>query len=74
MENIYVRNTQVGQCRESVLKINLDYESKEVCCRGYLPTVRNVHLDRVTCEKSKYGVQIIALDTCTNVYDIYLND
>ncbi len=74
VENIYVRNTKVGQCRESVLKINLDYEHNEVCCRGYLPTVRNVHLDHVTCQKSRYGVQIIALDTCTNVYDIYVND
>ena len=74
VENIYVRNIEVGQCRESVLKINLDYESKEACCRGYLPTVRNVHLDSVNCQKSKYGVQIIALDTCTNVYDIYVNN
>ena len=74
IENIYARNIEVGQCGESVLKINLDYEHNEICCRGYLPTVRNVHLDNVTCQKSKYGVQIIALDTCTNVYDIYVNN
>ena len=70
IENIYARNIKVGQCGESVLKINLDYEHNEICCRGFLPTVRNINLDNVTCEKSKYGVQIIALDTCTNVYDI----
>ncbi|MDE7407970.1 MAG: glycoside hydrolase family 88 protein, partial [Muribaculaceae bacterium] len=70
IENINVRNIKVGQCGESVLKINLDYEHNEICCRGYLPTVRNVTLDNVTCEKSRYGVQIIALDTCVNVYDI----
>ena len=70
VENIYARNIEVGQCKESVLKINLDYEAKENCCRGFLPTVRNVYLENVTCEKSKYGVQIIALDTVTNVYNI----
>ena len=74
IENIYVRNTTVGQCAEAVLKINLDYEHNEICCRGYIPTVRNVYLDSVTCGKSKYGVQIIALDTCTSVYDIHVTD
>ncbi len=70
IENVYARNINVVQCGESVLKINLDYEPNEICCRGYLPTVRNVNLDNVTCGKSRYGVQIIALDTCVNVYDI----
>lgn len=74
IENIYARNIEVGQCGESVLKINLDYEHNEICCRGFLPTVRNVNLDNITCQKSKYGVQIIALDTCTNVYDIHVNN
>ena len=74
IENIYARNIEVGQCGESVLKINLDYEHNEICCRGYLPTVRNVNLDNVNCNKSKYGVQVIALDTCVNVYDINVNN
>ncbi|MCH5347520.1 MAG: glycoside hydrolase family 28 protein, partial [Muribaculaceae bacterium] len=51
IENIYARNIEVGQCDEAVLKINLDYEHNEICCRGYLPTVRNVNLDNVNCNK-----------------------
>ena len=70
IENLYARNIEVGQCGESVLKINLDYEPKELCCRGYAPTVRNINIENVTCQKSKYGVQIIALDSVCNVYDI----
>ena len=70
VENIYARNIEVGQCGESVLKINLDYESKEICCRGFVPTVRNINIENITCNKSKYGVLIIALDSVTNVYDI----
>lgn len=74
IENIYVRNCEVGQCGESVLKINLDYEPKELCCRGYVPTVRNVYLDNVTCKKSRYGVMIVALDSVSNVYNINLSN
>ena len=70
IENLYARNIEVGQCGESVLKINLDYEPKELCCRGYAPTVRNINIENITCQKSKYGVQIIALDSVCNVYDI----
>lgn len=74
IENIYARNIKVGQCGESVLKINLDYEPNEICCRGYKPIVRNVNLENVTCEKSRYGVQIIGLDDAANVYNINVKD
>ncbi|MCR5680760.1 MAG: glycoside hydrolase family 88 protein [Prevotella sp.] len=70
IENIFMKDVKVGQCGESVLKINLDYEHNEICCRGNYPTVRNVLMENVTCQKSKYGVQIIGLDEDTYVYDI----
>ena len=70
IESIFVRDIEVGQCGESVLKINLDYEHNEICCRGNYPTVRNVLMENVTCKKSKYGVQIIGLDEDTYVHDI----
>jgi polygalacturonase len=59
IENIHFRNVTVGQCKEAVLKINTDYEPKEACCRGFYPIVRNVYMDNVTCQKSKYGVMIV---------------
>ena len=74
IENINMRNVKVGVCQESVLKINLDYEPKEICCRGYYPTVRNVYMENVTSESSQYGVQIIGLDEDTYVYDITVKD
>ena len=70
VENIYMKDVAVGQCRESVLKINLNYEPNENCCRDFPPVVRNVYMENVTCEKSKYGVQIIALNSDTLVHDI----
>ncbi len=74
IEDVYVRNVEVGQCREAVLKINLDYESKEKCRRDFPPTVRNVYLENVNCNKSKYGVMIVGLKDKCNVYDIEVKD
>ena len=70
IENINARNIKVGECKESVLKINLDYDPREVCCRNYPPIVRNVNLENITCQKSRYGVMIVALNDQCNVYDI----
>lgn len=74
IENVFVRNVTVGQCREAVLRINLQYENREKCDRSFTPTVRNVHLKNVTCEKSRLGVLIIGLDDDEHVYNISVED
>ena len=70
IENINMRNITVGQCDEAVLKINTDYEPKEVCCRGYYPIVRNVLMENVTCKKSKYGVMIVGYEADSLSYTV----
>jgi polygalacturonase len=72
IENLYVRNVNVGQCSESVLHINLVYEPNEDCTRDFPPYVRNVFLDNVKCQKSRYGVFIDAFRESTNVSNINL--
>ena len=74
IENINLRDIKVGQCGEAVIKINLDYEHNEICCRGYNPIVRNINIENITCEKSKFGTLIIALDTICNVYDVNIKN
>ncbi len=74
IENIFARNITVGQCKEAVLHIELQYENRENCKRGFIPTVRNVHLKNVTCEKSELGVYIRGLDNSEDVYDISVED
>ena len=74
IENIYVRNIKVGQCKEAVLRINLQYESRENCNRGFTPIVRNVHLKNVTCEKSRYGIVAIGLEDDKYVSQISVED
>lgn len=74
IEDIYMRNVTVGECAEAVLKINLDYDPKEVSQRGFYPIVRNVYMENVTCKKSKYGVMVVAYDDRTNVQNINVNN
>ena len=70
IENINMRNVTVGQCGEAVLKLNTDYEPREVCCRGFYPTIRNVTMENVTCQKSKYGVMIVGYQDPKYAYTI----
>ncbi|MCF0193414.1 MAG: glycoside hydrolase family 88 protein, partial [Prevotella sp.] len=54
--------------------INLDYEPNELCCRDYPPTVRNVYMENVTCQKSKYGIMAVGLQDVCNVYNVNLKN
>lgn len=74
VENIYMKDVTIGQCGESVLRINLRYEPKEPGLRAYQPIVRHIYMENVTCQKSKFGVQINGLNDITNVSDVVLRN
>ncbi len=74
VEHIYMRRIQVGQCREAVMRINLQYEPKERSQRGFLPTVRSVFMSEVTCRKSRYGILLNGLDEESRICDINVRD
>ncbi|MCU0407308.1 MAG: glycoside hydrolase family 28 protein [Bacteroidales bacterium] len=70
IENIFVRNVTVGQCREAVLLIDLTYESSENCRRDFPPFVKNVYLDNVKSGQSRYGAFITGFKDITNISNI----
>lgn len=74
IEGIHVRNVEVGQCREAVLRINLQYEPNEAARRGFIPEVRDVTLENVTCKKSTYGVRFDGLDEAVKIDGITLRN
>lgn len=74
IENIYVRNIEVGECREAVLKINLLYENREKCDRSFPPVVRNVYLDNIASRKSEYGVLITGYEDRVNIENIHVTN
>ncbi len=58
VENVYMRNVKVGQVGDAVFKVNFLYSN--VSEGDFIPWLRNVNMENVTCEKSKYGISIDA--------------
>jgi polygalacturonase len=56
IENIYMRNVKIGQVAEAVLKVNFQYGEGDA--GDFTPTVRNVNMENITSEKSKYALSI----------------
>jgi polygalacturonase len=73
IEHIFFRNITIGQVADAVLQINFLYEEGE---KGpERPVVRDIHIRNVTCQKSKYALQLrgfasspiqnVTLEDCT---------
>jgi polygalacturonase len=76
VENVFVRNVEVGQVKDAVMQIDFYYEEGD---KGeFTPVVRNVELKNVNSRTSKYGIWIKAYDRspATNVrlIDCVFND
>jgi polygalacturonase len=56
VENVFVRDIVVGQVADAVLRINFNYEEGDA--GEFTPSVRNVHLENVVCDKSNYAVRL----------------
>jgi polygalacturonase len=52
IKNIYLRNTTVGQVKESILHIFYFYGEGDV--GKFTPKVRNINMENITSKKSKY--------------------
>jgi len=60
IENLFVRNIEVGEVKEAVLTINFFYEEGDG--GEFTPSVKNVVLENVTSNKSSYALLIRAYD------------
>lgn len=58
LENLFVRDVEVGEVSLAVVSINLQYwgESGE-----HFPTVRNIFVENVTSQKSRYPLYLVGL-------------
>ncbi len=71
LENIYVRNINVGQVAEAVLKVNFYYEEGDK--GNYTPYARNINLENVTSKKSKYALLLNGYER-SPITDVYLKN
>ncbi len=59
VENVFVKNIQVGQVKEAVLKINTYYAIYANQEGNFIPTIKNIHLVDVEVENGgEYGILI----------------
>jgi polygalacturonase len=68
IENVFVRDINVGQVKEAVLLIDLFYQDVEK--GNYKPVVRNINMENVASKKSEYALYLNGLDDApiTGVY------
>ncbi len=62
IDGIYVRNVTVGEVRESILRINLNYDIKKEGTDELYPKVQNVYLNNISCKKAKYALLINGIE------------
>lgn len=73
LENIHMRNVQIGQVSDSIVSVDFTYEEGEA--GNFMPTVRNISVRDVTSQKSNYAIYLrgfekaaiaeIRLENCT---------
>jgi polygalacturonase len=56
IENIFVRNINVGSVKQAILHIDFDYEEGDA--GEFTPEVRNIHLENITSQSSERAVYI----------------
>jgi len=71
IENIFVRNLNVGRVRQAILHIDFDYEEGDA--GEFTPLVRNIHLDNITSQSSDRAIFINAYER-SPVTGIYINN
>jgi polygalacturonase len=71
IENIYMRDVQVGQVADAVLQIDFHYE--EGAKGPFIPVARNINMSNVTSKKSNYGVYLRGLPNAP-IYEVNLEN
>ena len=62
VENMYVRNIEIGKVREAILRINCNYDVRREGLGTFFPLVRNINLSGITCASSKYGALLQGIE------------
>ena len=71
IENVYMRNCQVGQVADAVLSI--DYYYEEGTRGSHTPIVRNVEMKNITSQKSNYALYLRGFPNAP-IFDVRIED
>ena len=62
VENIFMRDIKVGEVKNAAIRINQNYHSKVSDGEIRYTTYRNIFVERMTCNKADYAIQIMGLE------------
>jgi polygalacturonase len=72
IENIFLRNINVGQCAEAIFRVEMKYEG--VSTGPNMPEIKNIFLSNISSNKSAYVLWVDGFDYVTNVHNIQVRD
>ncbi len=61
IDNIYARNLEIGQVKEAIVRITMNYDPREAKGYSYYPVMKNISVENVTSQKSTYGLYLDGL-------------
>ncbi|MEJ5350434.1 MAG: glycoside hydrolase family 28 protein [Melioribacteraceae bacterium] len=61
VENIFMRNVEVGEVSNAVIRLNMRYDPNEGSDGKFPPIFRNIKVEKVTSKKSEYALEFIGL-------------
>jgi polygalacturonase len=73
VENLFVRNVEVGVVDEAVIKINCLYEIDDGDHGDYPPLIRNISIENMVSEKSEYALYIQGIKQDTVISKIVID-
>jgi len=62
IENIYLRDIEVGEVANAAVRINQNYSTKSTAGEIKYTTYRNIFVERMICNKADYAIQIMGLE------------
>ena len=76
LEHVYMRDCTVGQVADAVVSVDFNYE--EGAKGAFTPVARNINVERVTSQKSKYGLDLRGFANApidgVNIIDCHFNN
>ena len=71
VENIFIRNVEIGEVNDAVIKVNFNYAEGDV--GDYAPVVKNIYINNISSKKSDYALAVEGYER-SPVANIYLQD
>ncbi len=73
VKNIFVRNIKVGQVAGAIVELNMNYDPKEARGFSFYPVMKNIFIENVKSQKSKYALFIEGLAD-SKIKDVYITN